>query len=512
MSFRIRHKKCDEGRPSCGECIRARKVCQGYIHPPDRRTRAGRMGQRTVVIWGPKEATSDGRSSARSSRPLTLLVEGTQVDLSPTERWYFNLFRQSTSTQCAGYSEDPFWQRLVHQVAAAQPAVRHATVAMSALHWRFVQGKGVQNDTFALRQCNKAISELRNQILARDQSSPLHTEAVLVTCIVLVALALLQGDAHAVDCHLRAGYALLNEWLKTSPKSAAVPLLVQTFAQLHLHWASFTNLKGYMGDNYETLPRMLTDSFTRFAGPVDDRRKGSMSLALRGWMLILKNSHVLAFDTISQLDDETRFPTVDNLRRWKNELRGFTMLHGPSMSQRDSSGLLLLNFWAEFIPIMITVASKALPLHRQQMEYDKFLPNFRRVLQLGELFMKSFTSSPAPVFSIKTGIISTFFMCGIKCRDPAVRQNVLRVLRTYERREGIWKSSQAARILQRVFEIESQGVRPGDVIPASARINMMKLDLLPDESKIHLQYHRFRDSELPKDASDGTWDEEWLSF
>ncbi|CRL20351.1 unnamed protein product [Penicillium camemberti] len=46
------------------------------------------------------------------------------------------------SHECAGYVKDDFWQRRVHQLGEEEPAVQHASIAMSPIDLRANWGWG----------------------------------------------------------------------------------------------------------------------------------------------------------------------------------------------------------------------------------------------------------------------------------------------------------------------------------------------------------------------------------
>ena len=82
------------------------------------------------------------------------------------EQHSVEFFINHSSSQLAGYFDSPFWQRIVLQAGQHEPSVRHAIVAIGALHEKLLTGTvnlGQSHDRrtqFALEQCNKSIQHL----------------------------------------------------------------------------------------------------------------------------------------------------------------------------------------------------------------------------------------------------------------------------------------------------------------------------------------------------------------
>jgi hypothetical protein len=91
----------------------------------------------------------------------------------------------------------------------------------------------------------------------------------------------------------------------------------------------------------------------------------------------------------------------------------------------------------------------------REMDYDNFLPQFQQCLALAS----DVAASLKPTFTPEVGIVPVLYIVGVKCRHPLVRREVLSILRRQPMREAVWDSSVAARVVERVIEIE-EGERP----------------------------------------------------
>lgn len=117
---RTRHLKCGEERPACIRCVSAGFECEGYR--PGKRPRA--------------------RALLPSSRALSTLVRIPQVSMfeDESESRYFGFFLTQPAICLSGYFDRDCknaWtlaDRLVVQTSYQERFVRHAIVAIAALH------------------------------------------------------------------------------------------------------------------------------------------------------------------------------------------------------------------------------------------------------------------------------------------------------------------------------------------------------------------------------------------
>ncbi|KAJ5092308.1 hypothetical protein NUU61_007178 [Penicillium alfredii] len=496
------HKKCDEARPSCRRCIDSDRVCDGYESPEPKARSAKGVPQRAVSQsrTGAIQAQT-GHSFKIPNCFLASLVDASQIDLTPRERWHLNAFRTYTSAECAGYVHDEFWQRLVHQVSEEQPAIRHAAIAISALHRRFAldaagrelepESQDGRDSLFSLRQGSKAIAHLRQTLTKHPYAPRGSTETALVGCVLLVSLASLQQDERTVCLHLRSGYKLLEEWQKVNfNDSPAGPILLQTFAQLHLNQSTFTDPVKYMTNESTSLASLVTNN-PQISGTIDNTDPGSDAMVILGWIVSQNCPQGFELDMSPATSVQTQQPTVfSKLQFWRSQLSSFVLNHSSGLLQRDYDALKLVELWCEITHIMVVMASQP---GQTEMGYDGLLSHFQWVVYLAGFLIESSSPQPATTgFSAKIGVIPALFFCGQKCRDWHLRREALRLLRSKKRQEGIWRSSDAALVLQKLIDVESEGACPEMVIPEPARLTAIDINIFPESSQVLFSYQRPR--------------------
>ena len=128
------------------------------------------------------------------------------------------------------------------------PAIRHASIAMSAWHTHMesIPFKEDRRPSLVLQHSTKAIACLRESLAREDlhNSNHTHQQVVLVTCLTFILLTLFQGDLYSARRHLASGYQLFKCWDDQQDKSATGLAKRQAFAQMPVYWSfcSYTAL------------------------------------------------------------------------------------------------------------------------------------------------------------------------------------------------------------------------------------------------------------------------------
>jgi hypothetical protein len=104
-------------------------------------------------------------------------------------------FRTFTAPKLSGQFSSDFWERRVVLAADVEPAIRHAAIAIAAVHQDFVGWH--QNrvydpsiQAFAFRQYTKAISHLYQLMSTQTQ----QLDITLISCILFISFDCLLGN------------------------------------------------------------------------------------------------------------------------------------------------------------------------------------------------------------------------------------------------------------------------------------------------------------------------------
>ena len=175
----VRHIKCDERKPCCIRCTSTGRKCDGYA--PLEKSKERKQ----------PSVTSSGHCSIIHQRNPNIEIFGDQA-----ERRSFCFFRDRTAPQLAGLFASEFWDCLLPLSAHHQPAIRHAVVALSALHERFENNDNsilssnsdVAQGGFALQQYNCAIGCLIKSVKDGEDQS---VDVALIACILFACFEVL---------------------------------------------------------------------------------------------------------------------------------------------------------------------------------------------------------------------------------------------------------------------------------------------------------------------------------
>ena len=97
-----------------------------------------------------------------------------------------------------------------------------------------------------------------------------------------------------------------------------------------------------------------------------------------------------------------------------------------------------------------------------------------------------------PTFSSGLGIITPLFLTAVRCRNYSIRRQALYLLSICNRKEGIWDSLITAKVVERVIELESGGLKhtdkstAGSVIPEHARVEQVQVNYRSQGAVVHL--------------------------
>jgi hypothetical protein len=198
-TFRVRRIKCDEAKPSCQRCSMTGRKCDGY--------------------------SSDITISNQTPKNYTELIQRISVHIpgNTEEKRGFDFFLRNTAAELSGYYESAFWEKLILAASAQKPSLRHAVVALGALHEDFSRKRLVpstpsaedQKTQFALNQYAKAMGALRRS-LSNGKEEPL---TALMSCILFVCFDSLRGWFESAMVHLESGLRILRDTRRSSTRN-----------------------------------------------------------------------------------------------------------------------------------------------------------------------------------------------------------------------------------------------------------------------------------------------------
>ncbi|KAI1496082.1 hypothetical protein F5X99DRAFT_86453 [Biscogniauxia marginata] len=486
---KIRKVKCDEGRPACHRCVSTGRVCDGY------------------GIWGGGGNAYGNRSAAREDcakfalyNPRTIIGGAT-----PERGDYFQWFMYRTVIKFPGACSSAFWETLVFQGCAVEPAVWHAVLALSSAHKR----ESLEDDKpkmteyaldsqqqFTLREYSQAIRQLQPHFLAGNRRS-MHV--ALVTCAIFSFLETFLGHYNAGITHLQSGLKLLTQTqtypntiddrtsILRSPRGHVNDWIIEIFVRLHVTAALFGQSPPHLYAGLqifpsEPLPKVFqsanhaTQCLDRLLGEIlyfgDQRSKQG-------------NTHD-AGSVARGIDEQGRLQ--EELTSWLKAYKASKTSTKSGINRREALAYKLLRAYSTMAKIMVDTCIHPTDESRFDSQTDKFLLLVTQAIDIWKTayFVPIWYVAPGSPPKICTSIgdkgwIPLLYYVALKCRVHRLRLQAIRLLSTTPNREGLWDGELVVRIAQEVVRMEEQGFY-GDF----RKDDEFRIDSLPEKHELIL--------------------------
>lgn len=370
------------------------------------------------------------------------------------EQRLLHFFRTFTAPKLAGHFSPDFWERRVVQAAYVEPAIRHAAIAIAAVHQDFVgwyQNKVYDPSiqAFAFRQYTKAISYLYQLMSTQTQ----QFDITLISCILFISFDCLLGNHESAIIHLKSGLKILEDIkMKKTPATHTLNEWEREFSPLLLSLgiqaASFAN------------PKQRVD---RLALWVALKNAGLSSQPTRFHSL---DEARHALDTLTAEITVDRTAANDRVmeRQCPNPRGNESLRHVAVMQQWSDT---FERFFLESMPEERTVITKhdlgasLLKLHSLifSIVIESPEPNYRRfedVLAHCEFLIAAKIDTPFSNenlnFTATLGIIAPLFFTVLRAPSRSFQQRAIDLLTRAPGREGTWDADDALRIAGETIE------------------------------------------------------------
>ncbi|KAH8693810.1 hypothetical protein BGW36DRAFT_399066 [Talaromyces proteolyticus] len=464
---KTRRVKCDESRPACRRCISTGRVCSGY------------------GIWG---GGGSPYNQPQSNRALSVYCTPVPAgNLSREEQIHFDWFLDKTTRKFAGLFVSDFWETLVFQASAQEPAVRHAIVALSAAH-RIEQGEGLwaipttygfDVEQFTLQQYNKAITHLR---IVTGSTGKDNLRVALITCMIFVTLEYLRGQYQKGSTHLYYGIQLLSNISVLQPRSSISPnilshaedfahnALIDSYSRLSIQAAMFGHVPWHMFVmSRDPRENALPYTFSSLLGArqtLDDLLNRIHCLERHCYRL---RASQLPTKNLETLDIQRKI--LDDLSLWRKIYDASLARIEADADRKEKFGLRLLTIYYELAVVMASVC-----LSEDEIIFDSHTENFIAILtgfvnlwnywasltteikEVKDMLCDPESEKSCHGFTVESGFILPMYYTALKCRIPRIRRLAIRILRSAPHREGVWNGPLLAKVLEEVIRIEENGL------------------------------------------------------
>lgn len=365
-----------------------------------------------------------------------------------------------------------FWDRIVLQVCHAEPAVKHAVLALSSLHQlseaREDTNDALQHQRYADQHYQQALSAA--QSLLRS-STPEDIDRILIACLVFTCYENVRGNYPAGQVHTGSGRAIMaqhRERLRRLSRRNDLNEIQQLFARLDVGAIAFSpsNSRYPYGVEsfYATSPNLVPDAFDTIEdarAPLIDHIRWSLVVGRTDFGAVLRDPSLLA--TI----EAERLKVSDHLTRWQSRFEQI------AISERNASPILIstLRVWHQLVAIVVAAG-----WYGSELRYDRYTPQFERLVTIAEEIVELLAQKPdRGMFSFDLGITIPLFSTIERCRDPYIRRRALKALQAGPQQEGTWGPC-AAMAAERWIAFEEHGlefVEQASDIPEWRRVRNM---------------------------------------
>ena len=485
VDFRIRRVKCDEGRPICQRCIKFGLGCDGYAD--DKK------------ILQPRKISHGQVFPSQSRGPIVPQVQRPSVHRSPRrslfsnqqEARYFQIFSTNTASQLTGLFASNLWKHLVLQACESNTSIRHAVIAIGALDpktWR--QPANSDEETlrrqFAYHEYSIAIRNMRET--TKEEILDLRTR--LIACFLFICFEIYHFNKTSAVAQITA----MSSLMRTNSQESHHTIydlddeLSESFRELEVQ-ALVQNCYGK--DMIGTQQRLSCRETIRPKIPLRfetlrQARSIFHILAMRQlhWQGTSRYEWpwYFATQTMGSMTDPPPNEWTSNEewclerdRRFE-EYTAWSNAFQPLLLEARASGKPEEVRRAEVLRMTYLYTYLAL-MTRMLSPQESYYGQTARLTELFNL-LKSLLESDFDEtgFSMECNILVPLGVLSYQFRHRALRQEAIRLLLKYPRREGLWDGVLIGKYSQWVAEFEEEGLSDEEYVPHDLVAGLVAVD------------------------------------
>ncbi|KAJ6031852.1 Protein of unknown function DUF3468 [Penicillium herquei] len=465
---KARHVKCGEEQPHCQRCVSTKRRCS-YTRP------ASDSPQRQLGLF------------------QDFLLRERPVISAQRERRAFEYYYYQAGPALCGVLDPVFWRTSVLQMCRNEPAIWDAIISLSALYerppihetspFRLINNPAEVEHPHhheALVWYSRSLATLRQ----RMENGSADLSVLLVSCILFIAIELLQGNRQAALTLCRQGADMVISAFRptdhTSQNKASInrQFLISVINPIFRRLGTWALITDGDPNNHRSLNSIYMDMQL---SSIDEARN-----ILHG---IVADMKILNVDTKSHwscsLEERIRGGLVlilierqrnlrERLNRWHKSF--ISLFHDE---HDGNTALLLMTYTGLLIEIETCLC-------HDQMLYDSYEAEFAQIIHYAPTAIASTRyNGSQPPFLFETGVFLPLFITALKCRFPQIRRHALQFLHEAPPAQGLFLCRPAAHAVAVIVELEEGGnpadldwiQGPGDLISKSGCVP-------PSESRI----------------------------
>jgi hypothetical protein len=355
-------------------------------------------------------------------------------DTTSQELRSLEFFRCATANKLSEWLTESFWKYQIPQCGSCEPSLRHAMIAVAAVHEQFtILNSAIPGDPrldpykletqrqFADKHHNMAISELSKLLAARPESS----EIALINCALFVMLDFVRGNFSTAVLHLHNGMEILGKWRR----ELDVTMMVEGSLEFNIlqvfHHLSFQTEPNEYHLDVDECPDYGPDptSFTGLLGAqisIEHLSQQSLRLIRLGAVLSL-NPQDLA--RIAALDQEVKEHT-SRLDGWSQQLDMLLSSLGDDLTAEEEETIHELRIM-HLSSLMWLGAGLGCTSSEAKDRFDTIV-DLADTLQ--DWRYRRCLPSNWTRFGWETGILPPVYFVATKCQDSRLRKKAVALL------------------------------------------------------------------------------------
>ncbi|KAJ5578568.1 transcriptional regulator family: Fungal Specific TF [Penicillium hispanicum] len=444
-----------------------------YLQPRARRIRCGEEKPHCV------KCTSTGRQCSYASlKPSPEIVGSPQSQitrefshLAARERRAFEYYFHQAGPSLSGVLDLSFWRGSVLQICRLEPAVWDAIISLSALYERppihgsapfaLINGPAAVRHAYhheALVWYSRSLTALQKRI----NQGVADLTVSLITCILFIAIELLQGNRNAALTLYRQGAQMMVSAMasvggpsdhKTCINRGFLVSAVKPIFRRLGTWVLINN--GIMEDSRGLDLIILDEHFTS----MDDARNvlcgivaemKTLNLATRAhWKKPTDTRRREAFALVARQGQ-----LENRLHHWHRLFKTSkfrTISHPQPVAGSDTGETALL--YMTYISVLIETRTC---LNTDQAAYDDYELEFAQILDCASTAIAATRNSDGkqPPFLFEMGVFLPLFVAALKCRSPQLRRQALRYMWDAPPAQGLFMCDPAAYVVALIVILE----------------------------------------------------------
>ena len=306
--------------------------------------------------------------------------------------------------------------------------------------------------------------------------SPPPVEVALILSLLLLITENFQGSDYNAIVHVEGGMSILRGWIamhvqSRGPQAAFVRDEIVPFFKL-LEAEKMAHVEERLAD------MSINDAVSAHSSPhVDISVGGSTSLEEARDELLPIIDRVFAPNTESEMTRTTEAESTEMLKAWRRSTDKLVRKR-PDISNNPASRKTLQSLEIHHDLLTIVSQSHSSPL---ETAHDAHQAAYSALISSLHTLITARDSIPLTTFPTSDlGLIPPLLHIALHCRHPVTRRRATYLLRYLHRYEGAWDTCCAAKIAERVVEIEERGLSvvnaPADVSEFS-RVRLVRAEL-----------------------------------